>query len=479
MTVEIVRSYLGGEWVDGVEVPDLNPAHPSQTVAIARHASADDVRRAVDAARAAFPKWSATPAGDRGRILMRAADILESRAAAIALGFSREEGKPLAEAQGEVRRAAAILRYYGGQTLEPDGEVYPSQSPEILLIARREPIGVVAVITPWNFPIAIPAWKIAPALAFGNTVVWKPAEIVPLTSLRLVEALTEAGLPAGVLNMLIGRGSVLGDPLVSSPVDGVTFTGSNATGMSIARLAAGSRIRAQLEMGGKNAVVVLADADLAFAADQVARGAFLSAGQKCTATSRVYVGRGVHERFVELLKEVVRSWPVGDPTDPRSVIGPLASAAQLESVLGRLRLARSQKASFVIGGDERLAIDDGYYVAPTVLADVSADSPIVREEVFGPVACVVAVDSFEEGLACANDTEYGLTAALFTRDLRAALAFARRARAGVVKINQETAGIEPHVPFGGMKASSLGGREQGKAARDFYTEWKTVYMAAV
>ncbi|MDE3100625.1 MAG: aldehyde dehydrogenase family protein [Chloroflexota bacterium] len=478
MTIE-VRSYVGGEWIDGPEVPDVDPAHPSRVVAVARQASAPDVARAVEAARAAFPSWSALPAGERGRILTRAAEIIEARVEATALEFTREEGKTLAEARGEIRRAASIFRYYAGQTLEPDGEVYPSASPELLLIARREPIGVVGVITPWNFPIAIPAWKIAPALAYGNAVVWKPAEVVPLTSLRLVEALAEAGLPAGTLNMLIGKGSVLGGPLVGAGVDAVTFTGSNATGASIAQLAARSRVKAQLEMGGKNAVVVLADADVAFAADQVARGAFLSAGQKCTATSRVYVERGVYQRFVDELAALARKWRVGDPTDPATAIGPLVSEAQLGTVLERLRVARSEKASFVTGGTDRLAIDDGYYVAPTILTEVPRTSAVLREEVFGPVACVVPVDSLDEGIALANETDYGLSAALFSRDLRAALTFARRVRAGVVKINQETAGLEPHVPFGGMKASSAGGREQGKTARDFFTEWKTVYMAPV
>jgi acyl-CoA reductase-like NAD-dependent aldehyde dehydrogenase len=410
-------------------------------------------------------------------VLRHAADLVDARAEAIGRDLAREEGKTLAEAVGETRRAAAILRYYGGQTLEPDGETYPSHSPLTFLYARREPLGVVAAITPWNFPIAIPAWKIAPAIAFGNTVVWKPAEIVPLTATHLAAALGDAGLPDGVLNLVLGRGSVVGDTLVTHDrVDAVTFTGSNAVGRAIQLKATEAGKKVQLELGGKNPAVVLADADLELAAEQVARGAFLSAGQKCTATSRVIVEQPVLEELGERVAELARAWPVGDPLDEATKVGPLSSQAQLETVSSYLELAEREAARVLAGGGR--AEDGGYFVEPTVLADLPATSRVVREEIFGPVVALLSAGSYGEAVALANDTPYGLTAALFTRDLGKALRFAHDIRAGVVKVNQETAGLEFQVPFGGMRQSSSGSREQGKVARDFFTQWKTVYLDA-
>ena len=367
------------------------------------------------------------------------------------------------------------MRYYAGQTLEPDGETYPSHSIHTLLYARREPIGVVAAITPWNFPIAIPAWKIAPAIAFGNTVVWKPAEIVPLTSTHLLAAFVDAGLPAGVLNLVLGRGSAVGDAIVTHPrLDAVTFTGSNAVGRAIQLKATEAGKRVQLELGGKNPAIVLADADLQLAAEQVARGGFLSAGQKCTATSRVIIERSALNEFGERLATLARSWAVCDPLLETTKVGPLASKAQLNTVSGYLELAAREGARVVVGG--ACATHGGYFVEPTVLTDLPATSRVVREEIFGPVVALLAADSYEEAVALANDTPYGLTAALFTRDLNNAMRFVRDIRAGIVKVNQETAGLEFQVPFGGMRESSSGSREQGKVARDFFTQWKTVYL---
>jgi alpha-ketoglutaric semialdehyde dehydrogenase len=475
--VPVLRSLAGGDWLDGRPALDLNPARPSEIVAEVRQADAAVAVQAVQAARAAFPAWRATPPPARGEVLRRAADVLEARAGEIGREFAREEGKTLAEAVGETRRAVAILRYFAGQTLEPDGETYPSASPLTLLYARREPVGVVLAITPWNFPIAIPAWKIAPALAYGNTVVWKPAELTPLTSVRFLEALREAGLPDGVLNLVLGRGSVVGDALVEHPdVDAVTFTGSNTVGREIQRRAVERGAKVQLEMGGKNPAVVLADADLDLATLQVARGAFLSAGQKCTATSRVIVERAIFEPFAERLATVARTWKLGDPLDPETQVGPVVSQSALATILGYLERGRSDGGRFLAGGGRAERLGDGYFVEPTVVEGLGPASALVREEIFGPVAALLPADDLDDALAQANDTVYGLSASLFTRDLGAALRFAQEIRAGVVKINQESAGLELQVPFGGMKASSSGSREQGKVARDFFTQWKTVYL---
>jgi acyl-CoA reductase-like NAD-dependent aldehyde dehydrogenase len=478
MSAPSLASVVGGRRRESDEVvADLNPAAPDEHVATVLHAGPEIAADAVEAAAEALAPWRETPPPARGDVLRRAADLVEERAAAIGRDLAREEGKTLAEAVGETRRAAAILRYYGGQTLEPDGETYPSHSASTFLYARREPVGVVAAITPWNFPIAIPAWKLAPALAYGNTVVWKPAEIVPLTSTHLANALADAGLPAGVLNLVLGRGSVVGDTLVvHEQVDAVTFTGSNAVGRALQLAATRAGKKVQLELGGKNPAVVLADADLELAAEQIARGAFLSAGQKCTATSRVIVEEPVVEELGERVAALARAWPVGDPLDETTKVGPLASASQLDTVCSYLDLAEQEGAGVLAGGGrvERA----GYFVEPTVLTGLPATSRVLREEIFGPVAALLPAGSYEEAVALANDTPFGLTAAVFTRDLGAALRFAREIRAGVVKVNQESAGIEFQAPFGGMRESSSGPREQGKVAREFFTQWKTVYLDA-
>ena len=477
-TSEIVRSYVGGEWRDGVRTAaDVNPSRPSESVAAVSVGDAAVATAAIDAARRAFPAWRATPPPARGDVLRKAADLLEQRAEAVGRDLTREEGKTLAEGIGETRRAVAILRYYAGETLQPDGETYPSASPATFLYARREPVGVVVAITPWNFPIAIPAWKIAPALAYGNTVVWKPAEIVPLTATHLLRALIDAGLPPGVLNLVIGKGSEVGDTLVThEAVDAITFTGSNGVGRRLQLKATELGKKVQLELGGKNPAVVLADADLDHAAEHVARGAFLSAGQKCTATSRVIVEAPALEAFQERLVALARGWKLGDPLDAATRVGPLASEAQLETVTGYLRQGERDGARVLAGGQRASDLGDGYYVPPTVLAGLSPESTVVREEIFGPVAALITAGSYAEAVALANDTPFGLTSSLFTRDLGKALRFAADIRTGVVKVNQESAGLEFHVPFGGMKDSSSGSREQGKAAREFFTQWKTVYL---
>ncbi len=382
----LLSSIVAGSPREGGELADdLNPARPSETVARVALADLGTARAAVAAAAEAAPAWRRTVAPERGAVLRRAGDLLEARAAEIGRDLAREEGKTLAEGIGETSRAAAIFRYLAGQTLDPDGETYPSHSPTTFLYARREPVGVVAIITPWNFPIAIPAWKIAPALAFGNTVCWKPAELVPLTAMHLYGALADAGLPAGVLNLVLGRGSVVGDALIDAPeVAAISFTGSNVVGRRLQRRAVARGAKVQLELGGKNPAVVLADADLALAAEHVARGAFLSAGQKCTATSRVIVEAPVSGELTSRLAAIAAAWPLGDPLDPATRVGPLASAAQLETVTAYLEIARRDGGSFVTGGARAEALGEGYFVEPTVVAGLPAQSRVLREEVFGP-----------------------------------------------------------------------------------------------
>ena len=465
----VLRSYINGTWHNGVSsVRNVNPAHVNETVAEVSQVNASSVTHAIESAHAAFPAWHALPAPLRGDILRKAADLLEQRANTVGRDLTREEGKTLAEAIGETKRAVAILRYYSGQTLEPDGETYPSFSPNTFLYARREPVGVVVAITPWNFPIAIPTWKIAPALAYGNTVVWKPAEIVPLTAIHL--------LPAGVLNLVLGKGSHIGDVLITHhAVDAITFTGSNSVGRAIQFKAVEHGKKIQLELGGKNPVIVLADADLAHAAEQVARGAFLSAGQKCTATSRVIVEEPVLREFQERLVALAESWKLGDPLEPDTNIGPLSSKQQLKTVEEYLQLSKTEGGR-VLSGGKAVNTEEGYYIQPTVLSNIHLDSKLNREEIFGPIAILLPATSYQEAVALANDTPFGLTACLFTNDLSKSMRFANDIRAGVVKINQESAGLEFQVPFGGMKESSSGSREQGKAAREFFTQWKTVYL---
>ena len=475
-----LTSYVNGAWRAGPsESSDLNPAAPGEAVATVSLADGALARDAVHAAAAASPGWREAGAPARGAVLRAAADLLDQRASDIGRDLTREEGKTFAEAVREVRLSADILRYYSAQTLDPDGETYPSQRPGVLLFTRRRPLGVVAVITPWNFPICIPAWKIAPALAFGNTVVWKPADIVPLTAVHLARALADAGLPEGVLNLVLGRGRDVGDVLTGHPeVEAVSFTGSTEVGRHIQARAAAASKRLQLELGGKNPAIVLADADVALAVAQVANGAFAGSGQKCTATSRVIVERAVVAEVVDGLEAQADAWQPGDPLFSDTGIGPLSSASQLRTVLGYLDGARQAGARVVTGGG-RPSGDraGGYFVEPTVLCDVEPAHPVAREEIFGPVAVVLPVDSYEEAVAAANDTPFGLSASLFTRDLAKALRFSEESRTGIVKVNQSTAGTEYHVPFGGTKDSGFGHREQGKAAREFFTESRTVYVA--
>jgi acyl-CoA reductase-like NAD-dependent aldehyde dehydrogenase len=472
-----LSSYIGGAWHPGASTAaDTNPADPGDHVASVSLADATTAAEGVRAARAAFAAWRAMGAAPRGEILRRAADLLDERAREIGRDLTREEGKTLTESVRETRLAASICRYFAGQALEPDGETYPSHQAGLLLFTRHRPVGVVSVITPWNFPIVIAAWKIAPALAFGNTVVWKPAETVPLTAVHLLTAFTDAGLPDGALNLVLGKGSQVGDTLTGhDEIDAVTFTGSNAVGRGIQARAAAKGKPVQLELGGKNPAIVLADADLALAAEQVSLSAFSGTGQKCTATSRIIVERPVLAEFVDRLTKQAEAWRIGDPLDPATTLGPLSSDAQLRAVTGHLERAVRDGAKAVTGGG-RPEGAAGCFVQPTIFVDVDPSDAVAREEIFGPVTAILPADSYQEAVALANDTPYGLSASLFTSDLAKAMRFADDSQTGIVKVNQGTSGVEYHVPFGGMKESGFGHREQGKAAREFFTESKTIYI---
>lgn len=475
-------NYIGGKWLaaaNGETTPDVNPANTEEVLALFPLAGREDAAQAVDAAAHAFPAWSKMPMPKRGDILHQAARLLEERVGEVAAALTREEGKTFAESKGEVLRAVSILRYYASETMQPTGEIYPSAAANTLLYAERVPIGVVALITPWNFPIAIPTWKLAPALAYGNTVVLKPAELTPLTAWHLVDVLEKAGLPPGVLNLVVGRGSQAGRELVENQqVKAISFTGSNEVGAQIAAQAATRGAKVQLEMGGKNPTVVLADADLEQAVELTIAGAMLSTGQKCTATSRVIVQREVADEFRDRLVTRAETIRVGDGMAPDTYMGPLVNAAAEQRVLDYIKVGQAEGARLLTGGVKLRgdAYERGYFVAPTVFDKVAPEMRIAQEEIFGPVVGLIEARDFDEAVRLANETRFGLSASVVTRDLNLALRFVREVEAGIVHVNSQTAGAEPQVPFGGFKSSSSGGREQGKAARDFFTQTKTVYI---
>ncbi|HEV2528996.1 MAG TPA: aldehyde dehydrogenase family protein [Thermomicrobiales bacterium] len=473
---------IGGQWVparSGETFENRNPADTDDLVALHAASDASDLDAAFAAASEAFPGWRATPGIARGNILYKAAEILASRVEHIARELTREEGKTLKEATGETMRAVAILRYYAGETAQPHGEMYPSASATTMLYTLREPLGVVTIITPWNFPIAIPAWKLVPAIAFGNAVVIKPASDAPLCTIRLAEALVDAGLPAGVLNVVTGSARALGDGLVTDERSvAVSFTGSDATGKIIREQATAHGKKVQLELGGKNPAIVLADADMDHALTQVINGAMMSTGQKCTATSRAIVDRAIASEFTQRLADKIGGLKVGNGLDGDTQIGPLINAAAAESVADEVAKAKSTGTNLLVGG-ERMASNGhsrGHFVAPALFDGVTPDSRLGQHELFGPVLGVIPVDGLDEAVAVANGVRYGLSASLFTRDLTRAMTFVREIQAGIVHVNSETAGAEPQVPFGGYKGSSSYSREQGKAARDFFTQVKTVYL---
>jgi aldehyde dehydrogenase (NAD+) len=475
---DTLNHLINGEAVAGDAVGEsVNPSNLDDVVARYPKGGTAEVDRAVEAARAAFPAWSEGSPEVRSDVLDKAGTLIMSRAKELGTLLSREEGKTLPEGTGEVMRAARICKYFAGEALRRHGQTLESTRPGIDVETYREPIGVFGLITPWNFPIAIPAWKSAPALAFGNTVVLKPATPTPAIAYAFAEILIEAGAPPGVFNLVIGEGDV-GRAIVGHPgIDGISFTGSQTVGASVAEGAVKRQARVQLEMGGKNPLVVLDDADIDRAVMCAIDGAFFGTGQRCTASSRIIVTQGIHDRFVEALAEKARSLRVGDALDPQTQIGPAVSESQLEQNLRYVKIAVDDGGKVLTGGPEPLKLDKrGWYMTPTVIADTAPEHRINCEEVFGPVASTVKVRDYEEALEIANRGDFGLSAGIVTGSLKHARHFRRHVRAGMVMINLPTAGVDYHVPFGGTRKSSYGSREQGFAAVEFYTQTKTAYI---
>jgi aldehyde dehydrogenase (NAD+) len=472
--------HIGGEWRQPAQAePDVNPSDTRDVVGEFALGTAQDVRDAIAAARAAFPAWSSAVPQQRADLLDRIGSEILARSAELGRLLSREEGKTLPEGVGEVVRAGQIFKFFAQQAVRLSGEIGASMRPGIAIEVTREPVGVFGLITPWNFPIAIPAWKLAPAIAFGNCVVLKPSEFTPASAVALVDIIARAGVPAGVVNLVNGSGAEVGAALVESAgIDGISFTGSVSTGRRIGQIAAARMARVQLEMGGKNPLVVLDDADLDLAVNCAVNGAFFSTGQRCTASSRLIVTRGTHDRFVERMVERLRALKVGNALGEGIEMGPAIHEAQLEKNLRYVGIAKQEGARLAVGG-ERLERDTpGWFQSPALLVGTRNDARLNREEVFGPVAGVIRVSDYDEALAAANDTEFGLCAGICTGSLKYASHFKRASQSGLVMVNLPTAGLDYHVAFGGRKSSSWGPREQGEAAREFYTQGKTSYVLA-
>jgi acyl-CoA reductase-like NAD-dependent aldehyde dehydrogenase len=479
---ERYQNYVNGAWTDassGDVSTSTNPANNSDLIGEFQASTKSDVDVAITAAHDVKESWRRTSSLARGGYLMKAASYLEANLEEYAQAVTRESGKAILEARGEVGRAIALLQYYGVEGSNPVGSVVPSVNPNILLYTNRMPLGVVNLITPWNFPIAIPIWKMAPALVYGNTIVLKPASATPHVATLIARMWEAVDLPAGVFNLVTGSGGAVGDELVTnSKVSAISFTGSTRIGMNIASLAAQRGKRYQLEMGGKNPVIVLPDADLEQAAEITVSGAMKYSGQKCTATSRAIVVGNIMEEFTNLVVEKTNALKIGPGSDPDSIIVPVIDQASKDNITSMIARGVADGGSVLAGGGvpNGSAFDNGTFVQPTVINNVVADAYVACEEIFGPVLSILPAGNAEDALNIANSVEYGLSAGIFTRDLNSVLDFADRIESGVVKINGETAGLEPQVPFGGMKASSSGDREQGKAAIEFFTQTKTIYV---
>ena len=477
-------NFINGEWLAGNTLaPNLNPSNLADVIGEYAQGDAAQLDLAVRAAEAAFPAWSTGGIQARSDALDKIGSEILARREELGTLLSREEGKTRAEGIGEATRAGQIFKFFAGECLRLAGEAIPSVRPGIGVEVTREPIGVVGLITPWNFPIAIPAWKIAPALAFGNCVVLKPADLVPGSAWALAEIISRSGIPAWVFNLVMGRGSVIGDVLVKHPgIAAISFTGSVGVGRRIAEACVQGHKKVQLEMGGKNPQVILDDANLQQAVELSVQSAFFSTGQRCTASSRLIVTEGIHDAFVEGVKARLAGLKIGDALTAGTDIGPVVSQAQLEQDLSYVEIARSQGATVQAGG-QRVACHtgsgaEGFFMAPALITDSTPEQRINREEVFGPVASVIRVKNYEEALAVANNTEFGLSAGIATQSLKHATHFKRHAQAGMVMVNLPTAGVDYHVPFGGRKGSSYGPREQGRYAQEFYTTVKTAYTLA-
>ncbi|MET0204882.1 MAG: aldehyde dehydrogenase family protein [Casimicrobiaceae bacterium] len=470
---------MGGQWTDGASVTvNRNPSDVSDVIGEYAQADRAQADAALAAAQKAFSAWATGSIQERANILDRAGSEIVARKDELGRLLSREEGKTLPEGIGEAMRAGQIFKFFAGEVVRQSGEHLASVRPGVEVDVTREPVGVVGLITPWNFPIAIPAWKIAPALAYGNTVVMKPADLVPGCAWAIAEILAKAGIPPGVFNLVMGRGSVVGDVFVNSPdVNALSFTGSVSTGRAIAQKAVARMAKLQLEMGGKNPLVVLDDADLATAVNCAVQGAYFSTGQRCTASSRLIVTAGIHDRFVAAVTEKLKTLKVDDALAQGTDIGPVVDQSQLDQDLSYIDIGKRESANLVVGGERLTRKTEGFYMAPALFTDATNAMRIAREEIFGPVACVVRAKDYDEALAFANDTEFGLSSGIVTTSLKHASHFKRHAQAGMVMVNVPTAGVDYHVPFGGRKGSSYGPREQGRYAAEFFTTVKTAYTA--
>ena len=469
---------ISGQWVAGAKyAPNISPSNINDVIGDYAQADAVQLDLAVQAAQAAFPAWSTGNIQARADALDKIGTEILSRRDELGTLLAREEGKTRPEGIGEATRAGNIFKFFAGECLRLTGEIVPSVRSGISVEITREPMGVVGLITPWNFPIAIPAWKIAPALAYGNCVVFKPADLVPGCAWALAEIISRSGIPAGVFNLVMGRGSVIGDPLVNHPaINAISFTGSQSVGERIAQQCALQLKKVQLEMGGKNPQVILDDANLPQAVELSVQSAFFSSGQRCTASSRLIVSDGIYARFLDAMKQRMATLRIGDPLAAGIDIGPVASQAQLEQDLSYVQIGEAEGGVLVAGGQRLQCGTEGFYMAPALLTDTAMAMRINREEVFGPVASVIRVKCYEEALAEANNTPYGLSAGIATTSLKYAAHFKRHSQAGMVMVNLPTAGVDYHVPFGGRKGSSYGSREQGRYANEFFTIVKTAYV---
>ncbi|HEY0320237.1 MAG TPA: aldehyde dehydrogenase family protein [Pyrinomonadaceae bacterium] len=478
----IYRNFINGEWAESTSsktADNINPANTDDLIGTIKQATREESRRAVEAAHEAFRMWRTTPAPQRGRIVGRAARLMEEHKEELAQLLTREEGKTISESRGELQRSINVAEFCAGESRRMNGETIQSELPANFAYTIKQPLGVVACVTPWNFPVAIPVWKIAPALVAGNTVVFKPASLTPATATRIVELFEEAGIPGGVLNLIIGSGSEAGDEIINHPaVKAVSFTGSNQIGIRLYEEVSRRGGKVQCEMGGKNPVVVLEDADMDLAVESTAQGAFGSTGQRCTATSRAIVVNDVADQFVERLVQRANSLRIGAGNDPQTDIGPSVDENQFKTVLSYIDVGREDGAKMLCGGERASGdgLDKGYFVKPTVFDHVTPEMRIAREEIFGPILSVLRVKDFEEALQVANDSEYGLSSSIFSNDATRIFRFVDEIETGMTHINSPTTGGEAHIPFGGIKATGIGDREQGSTALDFYTDLKVVYV---
>ncbi|HEY1787896.1 MAG TPA: aldehyde dehydrogenase family protein [Verrucomicrobiae bacterium] len=474
------KQYINGEWTSNASAQRAtreNPANISEIIGSYPLAGADETNAAIEAAHRAFPAWKAMALPARSEILHRAANILDEHREELARTMTREMGKPIGEARGEVKRGVVLFRYYAGEGMRSLGEVYPASDGKTLLYSNRVPLGVVGIITPWNFPVAIPIWKMAPALIFGNTVVWKPAEPASITGFALMQLLEKAGFPKGVINMVTGKGAEVGQSITSHRlVHGISFTGSNDVGRKVALASVERGIKFQLEMGGKNPTIVAADADLRKAVDLTLSSAMRFCGQKCTATSRVIVEESILPAFTEMIVEKAKSIKLSDPLEDDCYLGPVVTQTQHANILASIgRFV--QKGDCLLTGGKKPENRPGYFVEPTIFGKVDPGSELGQREIFGPVLGIIAARNLEQAFEIANDVPYGLSAAIFTKDISRILRFIKSAEAGMIKINGETAGVEPHAPFGGLKQSSSHSREQGRAAIEFFTSIQTIAIS--